>query len=55
MYWRKRAVEARAIGADMVDSVSRAIMNDIAEQYEQLAEQQEKIERDMKVPRDGSR
>lgn len=30
-------------------------MEDIAEQYERLADQQEELERDMKVSRDGSR
>ena len=36
-YWRTRAAEARAIADDMDDQRSRAIMWDIARQYEQLA------------------
>lgn len=42
-YWRERAEEARAQASEMRDPGSRRTMLEIAENYEQLAEQAESI------------
>ena len=42
-HWRKRAEEARELAHKMTDPVGKSAMLEIAENYEQLAEQAEAI------------
>ncbi len=42
-YWRERAEEARAQAEQMPDPTARRTLLDIAENYEQLAEQAERM------------
>jgi hypothetical protein len=40
-YWRSRAEEARAIGVNMTDPHTKAVMFSIAQDYEKLAQRAE--------------
>jgi hypothetical protein len=40
-YWRNRAEEARAVGVQMMDAHTRAVMFSIAQDYEKLARRAE--------------
>jgi hypothetical protein len=40
-YWRNRAEEARAVGVQMMDAHTRAVMFSIAQDYEKLAQRAE--------------
>jgi hypothetical protein len=40
-YWRNRADEARAIGVQMTDPHTKAVMFSIAQDYEKLAQRAE--------------
>ena len=42
-YWRWRAEEARAQASEMNDPRARQVLLDIAENYDQLAEQQQRL------------
>jgi hypothetical protein len=42
-YWRARAEEARTQASEMKDPRARQTLLDIAENYDQLAEQQERL------------
>jgi hypothetical protein len=44
-YWRKRAEEARTISEMMQDKFTRETMEDIARQYDELAERAERRQR----------
>jgi hypothetical protein len=50
-YWRNRAEEARAQASEMKDERARKTLLDIAENYDQLAEQAEHLlRRSMRSP-----
>lgn len=49
-YWRNRAEEARAQASEMRDPSARRTLLDIAENYEQLAEQAESIRKTRSAP-----
>jgi hypothetical protein len=45
-YWRSRAEEARAQASQQNDPQARQMLLDIADNYEQIAEQRERLARD---------
>jgi hypothetical protein len=47
-YWRKRAEEAWSLAVEMTDAHTKALMVDIAKNYEQIAKS---IEDRLRVPR----
>jgi hypothetical protein len=49
-YWRSRAEEARAQAVQMTDARARKTLLAIAENYEQIAEQQERLVRGAPPP-----
>lgn len=49
-HWRERAKEARVQASQMQDADARRNMREIAENYEQLAEQAERIRKTHATP-----
>jgi F0F1-type ATP synthase membrane subunit b/b' len=49
-YWRERAEEARAQASQMIDPMARRTLLAVAENYEQLAEQAERIRKMDEAP-----
>ena len=44
-YWRKRAAEARELAAEILDPRSKKTLLDLAEDYDQRAEEAERSEK----------
>jgi hypothetical protein len=53
-YWRIRAEEARSLSEQMLDSITKALMLEIADTYERIAKAYEEQERPvlLEQPRD---
>jgi hypothetical protein len=42
-YWRKRAIETRALAENMLDTHTKLLMLGIADSYEEIAKSYEKV------------
>jgi len=51
-YWRQRAVEARTRSEHMLDSITKALMLEIADSYERIAKAYEERTVLLEQPRD---
>jgi len=51
-YWRQRAVEARTRSEHMLDSITKALMLEIADSYERIAKAYEEQTVLLEQPRD---